>query len=652
MKKALSLIASALLALSSSAWAANVTYTGPDAGQWTTAGNWTGGSGVPTSSDNAILNGNTQVFLNLDSGNQTITNLSGNSSNGIRVYGSTNVFTVTGAINLPTANINVATTDSSSTYYAIQSPSLTANNLVVVPNSWLTAGPGSTWNLNGIDLNAHGAAPRSNLRINGATVNVGNGNAYSVMLSRGTAETSTLYMDSGTLSAQRIGMGRKQGGFQNSGTGTLEWTGGTIRNKAGTDLLFNSYDTVDTTYGLQINLTGAGNKTLTADSGRTIRVGANSVNDSTGTTQNTGGAYFTGSTGTLLLDGAGTVEFYKTNSYNGTIQVNAGTLKLISGSATYDGVTANYASTIGGTSSTVGIGGGTVNLGGQSNTVGSLALTAGTLTNGTLTAATYALNGGTISANLGAGTINVGGNTTLSGTAAATTVNVNSGTLLVATSGSIASSSLATVNGGLLKVNGTAGAVTVNSGGSLGGLGSVGVVNLNSGGLLNPGNSPGTLTAASAIVLGGSSYNWEISALSGTAGTTWDVLSVGGLLDMSGVTSVNRWNLIVTGDSGFTGWTGTDSYSYVFAQAANLSLSSGFSSAVGTDVTSLFNITALNITSLPNATHNPDGDFKVVVGSADGLATLNLMAIPEPSSGSLMAFAVASLIALRAMRKK
>jgi autotransporter-associated beta strand protein len=228
---------------------------------------------------------------------------------------------------------------------------------------------------------------------------------------------------------------------------------------------------------------------------------------------------------------------------------------------------------------------------------------------------------------------------------------VSAGTLLVNTGASIASST-SIVNGGLLTVKGTAGNVTVNSGGSLGGSGTVGALTLNSGGLLNPGNSPGILTASSAIILGGATYNWQISALQGTAGTNWDLLSVTGLLDMTGVTSSSKWNLVVTGDSGFAGWTDTSSYSYAFAQAANLSLSAEFSSAVGTDVTSLFNITALNITSLPNATHNPNGDFKVVVGSANGLATLNLMAVPEPSSASLMAFAAIGLMALRAMRKK
>ena len=102
---------------------------------------------------------------------------------------------------------------------------------------------------------------------------------------------------------------------------------------------------------------------------------------------------------------------------------------------------------------------------------------------------------------------------------------------------------------------------------------------------------------------------------------------------MSGVTSANKWNLVVTGDSGFAGWTDTSSYSYVFAQAASVS---GFDSTVGTDVTSLFNITTSGIASKPNASFNANGDFKVVVGSANGVTTLNLMAVPEPSSGGLL----------------
>ena len=145
----------ALAALASSGSAAKVTYTGPWGGQWTTATNWSG-SAVPTSSDDAILNANNQVYLNLGSGNQTIANLTGNAagSGTILVFSEsssiTNVFNVTGAINLTnnsSSAIDVATKNSASNYYAIQTPSLTVRSLNVLSGSWLTAGPGSTWNV-------------------------------------------------------------------------------------------------------------------------------------------------------------------------------------------------------------------------------------------------------------------------------------------------------------------------------------------------------------------------------------------------------------------------------------------------------------------------------------------------------------------------
>ena len=261
---------------------------------------------------------------------------------------------------------------------------------------------------------------------------------------------------------------------------------------------------------------------------------------------------------------------------------------------------------------------------------------------------THAVNDGIVGTG---GLIKEGaGSTTLAAANAysgATTVNL--GTLKVDSGGSISSSSTTVNNQGTFDVGGTAGNVQVNSGGLLKGSGSVGAFTLASGGSLTPGNSPGTLTAASAIVLGGSSYNWEISALTGTAGTNWDLFSVTGLLNMSDVTSANKWNLVVTGDSGFAGWTDTSSYSYVFAQAASVS---GFSSTVGTDVTSLFNITTSGIASKPNASFNANGDFKVLVGSANGFTTLNLMAVPEPSTGSMLGLGFAGLVVTRLLRRK
>jgi hypothetical protein len=233
---------------------------------------------------------------------------------------------------------------------------------------------------------------------------------------------------------------------------------------------------------------------------------------------------------------------------------------------------------------------------------------------------------------------------------------VSAGTLLVDTAANIATSK-SIVNGGLLNVRGTAGAVTVNNGGTLGGSGRVGALTLNSLGSLNPGNSPGLLTANTATVLGNSTYNWQISAVNGVAGTAWDLLDVTNLLDMSAITGTgtNKWNLVVTADSGFTGWTDNRSYDYIFAQAANLSLSAGFSTDVGTDVTSLFNITTSGFasTSLPNYQFNAAGDFKVLVGRGDNnVTTLNLMAVPEPSTGSMLGLGLAGLVVTRLLRRK
>ncbi len=113
---------------------------------------------------------------------------------------------------------------------------------------------------------------------------------------------------------------------------------------------------------------------------------------------------------------------------------------------------------------------------------------------------------------------------------------------------------------------------------------------------------------------------------------------------MSGVTDANRWNLILTGDSGFAGWDGSSTGSYVFAQATSMT---GFSTTVGTDITSLFNISTSGITSLPSA--NP---FSVEVGLAGGFVTLNLMVIPEPSTGALLGFGLGGLVVTRLLRRK
>lgn len=403
-------------------------------------------------------------------------------------------------------------------------------------------------------------------------------------------------------------------------------------------------------------------------------------------------------TGSLTFAGGGTNYIRGTTLSTGdlnrtitnNIAINSGVtvsvdsitnlVTVVSGAAVTNDVSVNMAlnGVISGDGALIKTNSNTLTLGGANTYAGGTTIAAGTLigttaslqgaitNNGALTfnQASSGTYGGVIS---GTGTLsktNTGSVTLSAANSYSGATTVSQGTLLVATNGSIASSSLATVDGGLLQVNGTAGAVTVNMGGSLGGSGSVGALSLNGGGLLNPGNSPGTLTANSATVLGNSTYNWQISnsGLGTTAGTDWDLLNVTTLLDMSAITGTgsNKWNLVVTADGAFTGWTNNNSpYEYVFAQAANLSLLAGFSTDVGTDVTSLFNITTSGFasTSLPNYQFNAAGDFKVMVGSVSNgnggtLATLNLMAVPEPSTGSMLGLGLAGLVVTRLLRRK
>jgi hypothetical protein len=196
-------------------------------------------------------------------------------------------------------------------------------------------------------------------------------------------------------------------------------------------------------------------------------------------------------------------------------------------------------------------------------------------------------------------------------------------------------------------VNGTAGSVVLESNGLLGGSGAVGNVELKSGSLLNPGNSPGLLTAASSSWAAGSTYIWEIDQASGgTAGVNWDVFSVVGALDLSALSPTAQMNLVLNSLPSMDDFSPSIAYSWVIAQAGSFI---GTGLADGTNVTSLFNIDAADF----NSGVGPGGGFKVEVGTdANNLRTLNLMAIPEPSTGSLIMFGLSGLVLTRLLRRK
>jgi fibronectin-binding autotransporter adhesin len=466
----------------------------------------------------------------------------------------------------------------------------------------------------------------------------------------GSTAAGTIVNSGGQLRLENVTIGAEALTISGTGQGA---SAGAIRGGSGSS-----------TYGGKVTLaanatvftSGVIGLTFDVASGDAFDLGNNTLTfDGSGTHQVNDGI---AGTGGLIKTGSGLLAVSGTSSYNGTTTVSNGTLRAdaAAGGRAFGNLSAVTLS-IGG----AGLNPTALNLNNFNQTIGSLA-GGGTIANGgsvTLGSGTLTTGGDNTSTSFAGVISGTGGLTkTGSGTMSLAAANnysgataVNNGLLKILSGGSISSSSTTVNNGGTLALDlgGSAGSVQVNSGGLLKGSGSAGAVTFQSGSFLNPGNSPGTLTAASATVLGGSTYNWEISALTGTAGTNWDLFSVGGLLNMDGVTSANRWNLVVTGDSGFAGWTDTNSYSYVFAQAASVS---GFSSTVGTDVTSLFNITTSGIASKPNASFNVNGDFKVVVGSANGFTTLNLMAVPEPSSGSLLLAGIGSLIVLRRFRKK
>ena len=373
----------------------------------------------------------------------------------------------------------------------------------------------------------------------------------------------------------------------------------------------------------------------------------------------------------LTKNGQGTLILDSANTYVGQTILNAGTLQV--GSATAlstsavtinGGVLAAKGSprtlgnniTVGGDFTLGGAGqsltlNGTVALGGATRAITLLnsATLGGVISNGGLT-----LNSADSTRSL---TLNAANTYALSTT-------VNGGTLTVGASGSINNSTLIDIKSGatfnvssktsgftvgsgqILKNNGTVtGALVVNGG--LQGSGSLGAVTLNTGSLLNPGNSPGILTATSAIWNSGATYNWEIASLGSTPGTNWDLFTASGALNLSNLSSSAQFNLTLDSGGALAGFSNTAEYSWTFAKAA--SITGLTSTSAGTDISSLFNIAAGNF----NSGTGPTNGFKVLVGeTSGGYTNLNLTTVPEPSSAALMGAGMVALIVVRAVRRR
>ena len=367
---------------------------------------------------------------------------------------------------------------------------------------------------------------------------------------------------------------------------------------------------------------------------------------------------------------------------------------------------------------------------GANDIVGSLNTTGGTVSGaGTLTAATYALNGGTVSGNLGGGTVNASSGTTLlSGTSAAANVNVSGGTLNTSGANKLADGAAVVVSSGTLGVGGSdtvgslaasgTGVVTVASGTTLTANGNssitgsaratggtVAVANnsllnlanssttttsdlsigsgstlagtggtsgqIRGGGLLSPGNSPGILTSGSVDLSGEIDFAFEFTA---AGAPTYSVAtnSKNDLLHLtsestpfSGPFTTGNTVSFYFNDAGLSASlasvTPTTYLGGFFVDTQNFNIAGLLSDATkqyfiaATGGSTTFNGVTYNLMSNEVASRiilsnvNQSGaDF--TTGTVNG-TVLGVMAVPEPSSGSLLLAGIGCLIVLRRFRK-
>jgi autotransporter-associated beta strand protein len=297
-----------------------------------------------------------------------------------------------------------------------------------------------------------------------------------------------------------------------------------VAGSSGTKTLGTSLSSGTATYSGAVDL--ATSATLTA--GGT----ANAV--FSGQISGAGGITKSGNGTVTLSGGAG-------NSFTGTTTVSAGTLLLnkTSGNALATNATVNTGGTLLlgaanqiANTATVTLGGGTFDLGGFTDQIGTLQLNSGSLTNGTLTATTYNLAGGTVAGNLGTGTINASADAALNGTAAATTVNITGGTLTL---------------GSASRLIGTTPAVNLSGGGALalGGNESIGALRLTNGTV----GGSGTLTVGSTIDAQQGAVSANLAGSVGLTKTTANTVTLSGANTFSGAVAVNDGTLILTNGS-------------------------------------------------------------------------------------------------------
>lgn len=472
----------------------------------------------------------------------------------------------------------------------------------------------------------------------------------SIIGTTGTLTSLTNYdLQSGTVSARLAG----SVGVNKSGSGTVALTG--VNTYTGPNTITGGILRVNADSGLgAAPVSGTSNIIMdggTLQWGAVFNLNANReivLNAGGGTLDTNGFGPTVGLTmaisgsGSLTKAGEGTITLGASKTYTGGTIVTGGTLRF-------------SVSNVLPTSGNVTVNGGVFEVGAQQQTTSGTAILISGAFSGSSTGAVRAnafdLRNGIVTARLqdnaaGASlTKSTTGTVTLSGSNSYTgSTTISNGTLIIAGGASIGDG-VVQVNGGTLLVNGAIGngGVTVASGATLAGGGTInGAVSI--GGTISPGNSPGTLTEGATTLLSTGHFILDLATdgSTGTAGIQWDKLVVNGALDISSLSSSNKFTFDLATYSDLT----TSGPLVSWDANTNHTWSSivTFTSLTGTFASNLFTV---NTSGFQNSIN---GTFSITQnGNAFDLA---YTAVPEPAVGGLVLAGCGLMLVVRRLRKQ
>ena len=607
-------------------------------------------------SDTALLLRSTLTFSGASTLGGTIGATGGVGTSSAQITTSGNATSTTGALTVNVYGL-LGTTPSTGTYTLLHGGGAT-NTL----NNFTSIGLGTVFN------NTNWTIAGGSLAMGASDITVG--------ITSATALTSAFWKGTATAGISKVWAasdGNATSNWASTSGGALQGlvptavdvTIGTTTVAAtnsilGADMTIKSLTLTDTTNGLSLNADGHTlTITPTASYGTGINVGgsvpvstiaANVALGQNQTWQNSSANALTvsgivsGGFG-LWKQGSGTIILSGANTYSGTTTVLGGVVNIQNNTAAGTGpldVRSGYALqiqndiTVGNNLSLNGAGiasdGALRNISGCNTWQGTVTLASAARINsdaGSLTF-TWAANSITGTQNL---TLGGAGNGTVGGTITTGTGNLTkdgAGTWIL--SGANTYTGTTTVSAGMLLIDGStnvSSSVAVN-GGTLGGHGIINAaVTISSGGILNPGNGgPGLLSVGSLALQLGSTTTFEINGTM-TRGVDFDAMNINtsGGLTLNGAFTISFTNGVALADTviNLFGFLGSHTGDFVSVS------STGYYTGPWTQLGETFTLNSLGQSLV----------FDETTGN------LTIGASPEPSVWALLAFSVATLIALR-----